>query len=271
MYASILEASRRKVVIVRPGVVGPGAERRTESGRPWPVLFRGAPPADGRGACGAWRFRPQVTLVVQDDAARVLDTQGGSFHALDPTGTRMLLTTLEAGPEAMVRALARECRVPEEQVRGDWVALVQALHQAGLTEPVQVRPAIRRLPGGWRLWVRLTLAWLSFALLGWERTLNLWRRPVPPVVWGPDAGEAVLAAVDGLVRRVAGRHPLNPQCKERALVSWHLLRRMGLPARLVMGVMLYPFAAHAWAECQGRVVGDDPGRCEQFVPVAIYE
>ena len=32
-----------------------------------------------------------------------------------------------------------------------------------------------------------------------------------------------------------------------------------------------PFTAHAWAECQGRIVGDDRARCEQFVPVAIYE
>jgi Transglutaminase-like superfamily len=271
MFSSVLEESRSKVFVVGPDLVAQEARRRTKA-QAWPILLN-PPLRAGHSSTGwTWRFRPQVTLIVQDDAARILDTHCGNFYALDPIGTRMLFATLEAGSEAMARTLARDYQVPEEQVGKDWAVLVEGLHQAGLTESVRLQPGTRRPPGGFRIWVWLTLAWLSFSLLGWERTLRVWRRRSPsPVVGAPAQCQAIVAEVDRLVRRLASRHPLNPQCKERALVSWHVLRRMGLPARLLMGVMLYPFTAHAWAECQGQIVGDDRGRCEHFVPVAVYE
>jgi hypothetical protein len=204
--------------------------------------------------------------------ARVLDTHSGKFYALDVIGTRMLFTALEAGAGAMVRALASAYQVPEPQIWQDWLALVAGFDKARLTERVRLGPHRPAAPGVAGVWVELTLACLSFWLLGWERTLRIWR-------WcshgdgteAPDDWPALVAQVDGQVRRIASRHPLNPQCKERALVSWRLLKRRGVPVRLFMGVMLYPFAAHAWAECCGRVVGDDRARCDQFEPVTAYD
>ena len=64
---------------------------------------------------------------------------------------------------------------------------------------------------------------------------------------------------------------VNPECKERAVAAWHLLRtRHGVPARLVVGTRPYPFEAHAWVECGGRFVTDDEDRCTLFTPVAAY-
>ncbi len=264
MGNAILEESRRTIVVLGPDLERRGPERGTGRSRPWPVLL-------DRSAAAAWRFHAQVTLVVQDEAARALDTRRGKFHALDPVGTRMLLAALEGGTEAMIRTIARDYQTPEAQVRADWAALVNQFHRAGLLETVRrvARPASA---GRFAIWVRLALARLSFALLGWERAVSLWGRGArPDRAVAPADWEPAVAAISERVRRSASRHPLNPQCKERALVCWHLLRRAGLPARLVMGVMLYPFTAHAWAECQGRIVGDEGARCEQFVPVAVYE
>ena len=56
-----------------------------------------------------------------------------------------------------------------------------------------------------------------------------------------------------------------------ASVGLDLSKVEGLPARLVMGVALYPFEAHAWTECGDRIVGDDRARCAQFAPVSVYE
>jgi hypothetical protein len=278
MYCNFLEESRSKVVVVGPEQFSPEPGWRRSRSPSWPVLLdralpsgvEGQEPAAPQGSLR--RFRPQVTLIVQDEAARVLDTRSGRFYALDAIGTRMLFTALEMGAETMVRALAPAYQVPESQVFKDWRALVAGLHKAGLTEAVRLSPHPPPAPGGLGIWVQLTLACLSFWLLGWERTLSIWRRRSHRhAVRMPDDWPAMVAQVDGPLRRIASRHPLNPQCKERALVSWHLLKRRGLPARLFMGVMLYPFAAHAWTECHGQVVGDDQARCEQFVPVAIYE
>jgi hypothetical protein len=275
VYRHILEEGRSNVVIIGPGLQCRRPGQSAIDRRSWSILIE-PPVLAGQGDGGGcprksqrtWRLRPQVTLVVQDETARVLDTGLGSFYALDPIGTRMLLAAMDLGPEEMVRALAKDFQVSESRVREDWLALVEDLRKSGLTECVRLNAA--KEPGCLRIWLRLTLAWISFRLLGWEKTLRFWGRQSHPAV-GTRKADSTIAEIDQRVRRLASRHPLNPQCKERAVVSWHLLKRMGLPARLFMGVTLYPFTAHAWAECAGRIVGDDPERCEQFVPVAVYE
>ena len=280
MSTSFLEESRSAFVVLGPGLRRSGPRRSESGGYNWPWLLDLTVPArDNRGGTRAtrgdhlnWRFRQQVTLIVQDEMARVLDLHRGGFYALDRVGTRMLFAALERGSEAMVQETARAYGLPDTQVQGDWVALLEGFRKVGLTEANHSRGSGLALPGHLTVWLRLTLARLSFRLLGWEKTLWAWQ-----VVGRARAratladSESLISAIDGLIRRVAGRHLLNPQCKERALVSWSLLRRSGLPARLVMGIALYPFEAHAWTECAGRVVGDEPGRCEQYTPLAIYE
>ena len=257
MCIDTLEESRRAVTVLRSDLSPRNLNQGSDKAPAWPDLLD-LPVQAGPGMHWFWRrpktvltrrFRPGVTLIVQDDMARVLDIHRGQFFALDLIGTRMLFSTLKAGAEAMVRELAAEYWAAEAQVRQDWTALVEEMHQAGLTETVCQRAAARILPGRWGVWLRLTLAWASFGLLGWERTLRAWRHCTASAAsTEPDEVESVLAEVDRLVRRSAGRHLLNPRCKERALTAWHILRRLSIPARLVMGVSLYPFEGHAWTE-----------------------
>ena len=267
MKTSLLEESRGAFVVLGPGMERSRALVADVALRDWPWLLD-----ECAGASRTCRFLRSVRLVVQDEVARVIDLGRGGVYALDPAGTRMLVAALETGSRAMCRRTAWETGAPEDQVHTDWVALLGAFRRAGLVEEVRLRPRRHTPPSPLGVWFRLTLALASFRLLGWETTLRLWRAQAPvrgPLA--PDDREPVISAIDALVRRSAARHPLNPQCKERALVSWALLRQCGLPARLVMGVALYPFEAHAWAECHGQVVGDDPGRHAQFVPVAVHE
>jgi hypothetical protein len=126
------------------------------------------------------------------------------------------------------------------------------------------------VPGPRALGLLLTLAWVSLRLFGWSGTLAIARR------W--HRGRALLAgaararvvdAVDRLVREAAVRKLCFPSaCKERALAGYQVLRALyGLPAALVVGVRCHPFGAHAWVECDGRVVTDDPAHCELYTPV----
>ncbi|MBZ5526981.1 MAG: lasso peptide biosynthesis B2 protein [Acidobacteriia bacterium] len=54
--------------------------------------------------------------------------------------------------------------------------------------------------------------------------------------------------------------PLRPNCLERSLALWWMLRREGFPAELHIGARQGPqgFEAHAWVEDGGRVLNDSP-------------
>ena len=43
-------------------------------------------------------------------------------------------------------------------------------------------------------------------------------------------------------------------CQQRSVCVVRLLRKHGIPGRLVIGYRPAPFFAHAWAEVEGRVV-----------------
>lgn len=45
-------------------------------------------------------------------------------------------------------------------------------------------------------------------------------------------------------------------CLQRSTVATCLLKRNGVPARMVIGAQQNPFKAHAWVEVDGRVVND---------------
>jgi hypothetical protein len=48
------------------------------------------------------------------------------------------------------------------------------------------------------------------------------------------------------------------RCLQRSVCLVRLLRKGGLPAKLVIGYRPVPFLAHAWAQVEGRVVHDSP-------------
>lgn len=220
-----------------------------------------------------YRLGHDVSLVVQDDMARLLDLNQGKFYCLDTVGTRLLTRALDVGPVEAVRCVAHEYQVPEPQVQRDWQNLVCDLRTRRLVE-VQTAARRPRLPDRLTVALLLTLAWVCIRVLGWTKTVHLWRRGHGPAPGHSPADEdtRTVRGVDDAVRAIAAKHPLNTQCKERALVCWHLLRgTFHLPAELVIGVMPYPFQAHAWVECGPWTVSDDRNRCDAYTPVARFE
>jgi hypothetical protein len=53
-------------------------------------------------------------------------------------------------------------------------------------------------------------------------------------------------------------------CLQRSAAAVCLLKQNGVPARMVIGVQLMPFQAHAWVEVEGRVVNDKPYTPEMY-------
>ncbi len=69
-------------------------------------------------------------------------------------------------------------------------------------------------------------------------------------------GEEALADACSAVNRACTWHPKRSLCLQRASVLVCLLRSLGFPAEMVIGVHKMPFYGHAWAELGGEVVND---------------
>ena len=70
------------------------------------------------------------------------------------------------------------------------------------------------------------------------------------------ADETTLANACAAVNRACTWHPKRSLCLQRASVLVCLLRSLGFPAQMVIGVHKMPFYGHAWAEVDGKVVND---------------
>ena len=68
--------------------------------------------------------------------------------------------------------------------------------------------------------------------------------------------EETLASACSAVNRACTWHPKRSLCLQRASVLVCLLRSLGFPAEMVIGVHKMPFYGHAWAEIGGEVVND---------------
>ena len=53
-------------------------------------------------------------------------------------------------------------------------------------------------------------------------------------------------------------------CLQRSAATACLLKRLGVPAQLVIGARQMPFRAHAWVEVDSRVVNDKPYTPEMY-------
>jgi transglutaminase superfamily protein/coenzyme PQQ synthesis protein D (PqqD) len=236
---------------------------------------------------------PDVILVtVADGSARLLN-MAGSFHAVQRIGARMLEETLTSGADAAATRVADHYGVARQQVQSDLAVFLRDLEKQGLLCNQRNRSGRRR--GGLgpvRALLRpslhaahrflqspqtkaralLGLARLSFALFGWTRTVAVWQEAHAHIL-ARHAGQQdaeLLQALNKAVIGAAASNPVAVACKERALCSWSLARAAGLRAELVVGIDLFPIAAHCWCEVGTQTLGDEREHCNSFTPVARW-
>jgi Transglutaminase-like superfamily/Coenzyme PQQ synthesis protein D (PqqD) len=233
---------------------------------------------------------PDIVLVmVQDGTGRLLNL-GGSFYALTATAAAMLHEVLRAAPGTVVAQLAAHYLVPEDRIRADLLAMLTDLERKGLIRRrgkvhildsclgfltfVVLPPALFCIHASpfsthWKAKFLLGLSYLSFRIFGFARTLTAWRRchRADRAARLLSDKEAVMREADAAVRITAAEHFLKTDCKERALACFSILVKQRVPARLVLGISLYPFAGHCWVECDGKVLTDYGDHCSRFTPV----
>jgi hypothetical protein len=85
---------------------------------------------------------------------------------------------------------------------------------------------------------------------------------------GPSEIESMKAIARG-VKSAALYYRPGARCLPQAVAAARLLRRRGYPVTLVVAVRRFPFAAHAWVECNGEVLTDRQDIKREFVPIVI--
>jgi hypothetical protein len=123
-----------------------------------------------------------------------------------------------------------------------------------------------------RSFLLLALVRVGLWVLPFKTLRRLLARMTRPYTESPGEDQTPLERVAWAVT-VASQYVPAATCLTQALVTQMLLRRRGLPASLRLGVArgaAGEFLAHAWVECQGRVViggGQAPARFTPFPPL----
>ena len=249
---------------------------------------------DNKRTTAEYLLAPDVILlVIQDGTARLLDV-GGNFYTISQVGSSMLQEALREDTTTAAHKIATAYGANPQHIQNDLNIFLQDLEEKHLIEkphrtshvfqfkktmlslvffpflgfvhasPVSVKT---------KMWILLTLAYVSFRLFGWPNTVRVWQH-----YYQKHAKKAAMSypemtvkAADEAVRAIAANHLLATECKERALSCWAFLHSVGLPAKLVVGVNLFPLTSHCWCEFEQTILSDDKGRCERFTPVLNYQ
>ncbi|UZK67853.1 lasso peptide biosynthesis B2 protein [Sphingomonas sp. M1-B02] len=100
-------------------------------------------------------------------------------------------------------------------------------------------------------------------------------RIAPPSAWFRGDASAPLRPIGELVaaaRRFRSMRPYVPgvrRCLPRSLLLLSYLRVLGLDARLVIGVRLFPFDAHSWVQAGDVVLTDDLEQLSGYAPIVV--
>ena len=110
---------------------------------------------------------------------------------------------------------------------------------------------------------------LGFRLVGFDHmTRFLTRRRPRSDCWQPEAGKKrAQATFLGVQQATKFYYRHRKDCLPKALATFHLLRRQGIPACLVYGVRKFPFEAHAWVEAYGQILDDCPPRIAGYAVI----
>jgi hypothetical protein len=212
-------------------------------------------------------YAPDVRSVTHGDRTVLLDLRREKYYSLDGVGTLVWAMLGEnADTPSIAARLAEEFDAPAEriaadvdtllrQLADDWNVIVPVMPLSPPAEPSAFSCALTLL---------MVAFWLRVA--GLRRTLTaadwLGRRARPAAEPSPE----FLVGVVRKVATAAAFFPGRALCLEQSIALYLELRRSGVPARLRIGAQPYPFAAHAWVEYGGELVGTSYDQVSKFVP-----
>lgn len=84
---------------------------------------------------------------------------------------------------------------------------------------------------------------------------------------GTDSREQDIIALSKAFAATAPLRPRHHHCLSSSLAYFHVIRTLGIHARLVMGVSAQPFSAHCWVQSGDTVLNDRLENIAPFQPI----
>jgi hypothetical protein len=210
----------------------------------------------------------------------ILDLKAGRYFLLEEVAARMWDGIFcHRDRTAIIMGIANEFAVAHTRVEEDFDNFVQSCMAKGFlqvggveaVEPKRTQRAGRAAKRflTLRAWWSLAKTWTLLKLFGFKKLHDVGQSEAtiarePQMLSGSEllrrAEAAFLLAENFFILKTAPR-----DCLPRSTALFLFLRRLGLPARHHIGVERYPMSMHAWVECNGRLVLDDPDAARMSV------
>jgi len=199
----------------------------------------------------------------------ILDLRFGEYKILDDVATAMWEAVLVGSDERRcVEQLANSFAAVPTEVAADLEKFLHEAEAGGLlalqrpAAPIIGRP-LARWPRSWLAagaWWSLFRTTRMLAAKGFARAYARLGACAKPRIDENDL-PAQLACAErafSLAENFFIIASAPKDCLPRSLSLYRFLLMAGVPADHVIGVRRFPFQAHAWVECAGRVVFDSP-------------
>lgn len=249
-----------------------------------------------------YRVAADVCFSTDKEGTIILDVQGGKFHSLIQSGSKVW-SILAAHDEGITQAelideledhdeeLAQE---PREEVETAIKRVLQQLTRDGLlnTDQSPASSTFQRLKCGLcvasatavrhagntliRFRSAHAAAFIEFAFYEVVRRFGGFYarhkiiREWPIANEGRKREDVEVPALCEAVHTAAVWYPKQTLCLQKASVTTSLLRQHGFAADMKIGVRKQPFHAHAWVEVDGEVVGDHQNVRKYFREIASW-
>lgn len=234
-----------------------------------------------------YRLNPNVhVILVKDGTSRILNLDG-FFIALPVISTLMLKLILQYEFSVVVNKLADQFKTDQFRISKDLSVFLKKLEALKVITKSPAKQIIKlsyllqcfleitvplttEIPNKLiQHKVLLLLAWCSFKLFGWNKTVNSWKQYFYNQTVSPTKSVSVLK-ISEEIQVAVSRHFIKMDCKEKAIVCWAICQKEGIPASLVLGINLYPLSSHFWCEFEGNSLTDNKERCNRFFPLIMY-
>lgn len=206
----------------------------------------------------AYKLRNGLYFCVSEGRTIFFDVPGDRYFALQPAwdgAFQNIVRGEEAGPA--VAELARANILIWHE------SICEPLRSASVTMPskeIGFEPALPFVRYAARCVVAQmrAVAWLRLRRFEAIIASLASRYPI-----GSDSRERDFVALSRAFSATAAMRPRHRHCLSSSLAYFHMVRSLGMSAKLVMGVSAQPFSAHCWVQSGDTVLND---RLENIVP-----